>query len=129
MTQGVFSLKEMTVAEVMTPRIDIMAVRGDASEAAVIEVLRSSEHARILVDEGSLDGVTGVLHAKDMLPRLGAADPDRGPWQELVRPARASGFVHHLSAFISVRTAVSTGTKSFRWAAFASARSRRCPSR
>ena len=87
MAMGIFSLKEMTVAEVMTPRIDIVAVRADADEATVIQTLRRSEHARLLVDEGSLDNVAGILYAKDMLPRLDADAGELIPWQELIRPA------------------------------------------
>ena len=87
MAMGIFSLKEMTVAEVMTPRIDIFSVRADADEATVMRTLRRSEHARLVVDEGSLDSVAGILYAKDMLPRLGNAPEALPPWQDLIRPA------------------------------------------
>jgi CBS domain containing-hemolysin-like protein len=87
MAMGVFSLKEMTVGEVMTPRIDIVSVPRDADEASVIATLRRSEHARLLVDEGTLDEVVGIIYAKDVLPRLATDQPVRTPWQELIRPA------------------------------------------
>ncbi len=87
MALGVFSLAEMTVAEVMTPRIDIIAVDVSHTEAEVVQTLRRSEHARLLVYDGNPDGVVGVLHAKDMLPRLGAGETFTVPWQALIRPA------------------------------------------
>ncbi len=87
MAMGVFSLKEMTVGEVMTPRIDIVSVPSDADEASVVATLRRSEHARLLVDEGALDDVVGIIYAKDVLPRLATDLPQRTPWQELIRPA------------------------------------------
>ncbi|MGH7656970.1 MAG: hemolysin family protein, partial [Gemmatimonadales bacterium] len=86
MLLGVFSLGDTTVDEVMTPRLDVVAVDISAPDAAVDEVLQQSEHARLLVYEGHPDAVSGVLFAKDMLARLangGAA----APWQTLIRPA------------------------------------------
>jgi putative hemolysin len=84
MLLGVFSLADTTVAEVMTPRIDIIAVDMSASRAEVVATLRSSEHARILVYDGNPDAVIGVLYAKDILA-VGPSDPR--PWHELIRPA------------------------------------------
>lgn len=90
MALGVFSLSTMTVSEVMTPRIDIIAVDVADSEADVIATLRRSEHARLAVYDGHADAVVGMLHAKDMLPRLHNGTTPHTPWQGLIRPA---GFV------------------------------------
>lgn len=87
MALGVFSLAEMQVAEVMTPRLDIIAVDVDESEAEVVATLRRAEHARLLVFDGHPDAVVGVLYAKDVLPRLYAPEPPRDQWQTLIRPA------------------------------------------
>jgi putative hemolysin len=85
MLLGVFSLAETTVAEVMTPRIDIVAVDSSADREEVTETLRSSEHARLLVCDGHPDAVAGVIYAKDI---LAAQDADEAaPWQSLIRPA------------------------------------------
>ncbi len=84
MLLGVFSLADTTVAEVMTPRIDIVAVDSSASRDEVIETLRNSEHARLLVFDDHPDAVAGVIHAKDI---LAAAVDDASPWHALVRPA------------------------------------------
>lgn len=86
MLLGVFSLADMTVAEVMTPRIDIVGVDVAASRDEVISVLRRSEHARLLVYDSSPDTVAGVIYAKDMIATM--AEPgEQEPWQALVRPA------------------------------------------
>lgn len=87
MMRGVFSLKAMTVSEVMTPRIDIVSVPLDASEEEVVHTLRNSEHARLLVADGGPDEVVGVIYAKDVLPRVGSPVTDLPPWQSLIRPA------------------------------------------
>ena len=90
MAEGVFSLAEMTVSEVMTPRLDIIAVDVAETESAVVNTLRRSEHARLLVFDEHPDAVVGVSYAKDILPRLRGNDASREPWQQLIRPA---GFV------------------------------------
>ena len=87
MALGVFSLHEMTVSEVMTPRIDIVTVDVAQAEEDVIATLRSSEHARLLVVDGHPDLVVGILYAKDILPRLIDAEAPREKWLALVRPA------------------------------------------
>jgi CBS domain containing-hemolysin-like protein len=84
MLLGVFSLADTTVSEVMTPRIDIVAVDLSASADEVVRTLRSAEHARLLVYDGHPDAIAGVIYAKDMLARLGEAEP---PWHALIRPA------------------------------------------
>jgi CBS domain containing-hemolysin-like protein len=84
MLLGVFSLADTTVAEVMTPRIDIVAVDTSADRDEVVKTLRSSEHARILVYDGNPDAVVGVIYAKDILA-IGTDDPR--PWHALIRPA------------------------------------------
>src|SRR6185436_5983749 len=67
MLLGLFSLADTTVAEVMTPRIDIIAVDASATRDEVVATLQGSEHARLLVYEEHPDAVIGVLYAKDML--------------------------------------------------------------
>ena len=83
MLGGVFALSETIVAEVMTPRIDIVAVDLEMSRAEVTSMLRNSEHARLLVYDGHPDNVAGVLYAKDVL----AAGNGESDWTQLIRPA------------------------------------------
>jgi CBS domain containing-hemolysin-like protein len=84
MLLGVFSLADTTVAEVMTPRIDIVAVDTAVERDEVVQTLRSSEHARLLVYDGHPDAVIGVIYAKDILA-IGPEDPR--PWRALIRLA------------------------------------------
>ena len=84
MLLGVFSLADTTVSEVMTPRIDIVAVDLSASREEVVRTLRSAEHARLLVYDGHPDAIAGVIYAKDMLARL---DDAEAAWHALIRPA------------------------------------------
>ncbi len=83
MLLGVFSLADTTVSEVMTPRIDIVAVDLSADRDEVVHTLRRSEHARLLVYDGHPDAIAGFIYAKDMLASLG----DETSWHALIRPA------------------------------------------
>lgn len=85
MLLGVFSLADMTVAEVMTPRIDIVGVDLADDRDAVMAVLRRAEHARLLVYDETPDSVAGVIYAKDLIATRDAVPA--GPWQALIRPA------------------------------------------
>ncbi len=82
---GVFSLADMTVAEVMTPRIDIVAVDVADSREEVVSTLSRAEHARLPVFEGQPDAVAGVVYAKDMLAHLDD-DATAARWTALIRP-------------------------------------------
>jgi magnesium and cobalt transporter len=82
---GVFSLRQMTVEEVMTPRLDIVTVDLSFTRSQVLETLRSAEHSRLLVVDGDPDNVAGVIYAKDLLIAP-AADAEESDWHRLVRP-------------------------------------------
>lgn len=85
---GVFSLEDATVQDIMTPRLDIVALDIETEWAGVVDLLRASEHARIPVYAGTLDNITGVLRAKDLVGSTAgiAAAPAR--WQDLIRPVQ-----------------------------------------
>lgn len=85
MMSGVFALGETTVAEVMTPRIDIVAVDLAMRREEVVETLRRAEHARLLVYDGHPDNVTGVIYAKDIFAAQAVAQAEG--WTDLIRPA------------------------------------------
>ena len=85
---GVFSLGETTVAEIMTPRLDLVALDVDATWSEVIEVVRRSEHSRIPVYAGALDQITGILYAKDLVAAVAGLERAPKRWQDLVRRAQ-----------------------------------------
>ncbi len=88
MLAGVHSLRETTVADIMTPRLDIAAVEGQATWHEVVDQVSRSDHSRIPVYNESLDDLVGLLHVKDLAPRVvGPADPPSS-WQHMLRPIR-----------------------------------------
>jgi len=71
MIQGVFTLADTVVREVMTPRPDIIAVPISASLSEVVRMFVSEGLSRVLVIGESLDDVRGILIAKDLMPLVG----------------------------------------------------------
>ncbi|PID59552.1 MAG: metal transporter [Ignavibacteriae bacterium] len=67
---GLVAFKSVTVREVMTPRVDIVAVPLNISLQDLIVVIKKSGHSRIPVYKDDLDTILGVLYAKDLLPYL-----------------------------------------------------------
>ncbi|MEO0073566.1 MAG: hemolysin family protein [candidate division WOR-3 bacterium] len=65
-------LEKRTVSEVMTPRIDIVGVPDSALVRDAAATARSSGFSRLPMYHGSLDHITGIVYAKELL----TADPD-----------------------------------------------------
>jgi len=84
---GVFSLGDTKVASIMVPRVDIVGIDRDTPWSEVADRIRSAQHARLVVFDGTLDEVVGILYAKDLLPALLADVEPEGGWQALVKPA------------------------------------------
>ncbi|MQA88642.1 MAG: DUF21 domain-containing protein [Gemmatimonas sp.] len=70
MIHGVFAFSDTVAREVMTPRIDIVAVPREITLHDLIHAVVSQGHSRVPVYEGTIDNIIGVLLAKDLLPLL-----------------------------------------------------------
>jgi len=84
---GVFSLGDTMVRDIMVPRVDIVGIDLATRWSEVVDRVRSSEHARFPVFDDTLDNITGILYAKDLLPFVIDDDEPMLGWQTLVRPA------------------------------------------
>ncbi|MFJ6622895.1 hemolysin family protein [Kitasatospora sp. NPDC091335] len=60
-------LRELTAESVMTPRVDVAALQGDATASDVINLTRATGLSRFPVYTDSLDEVTGIVTLKDAL--------------------------------------------------------------
>ncbi|MGB3308008.1 MAG: hemolysin family protein [Thermomicrobiales bacterium] len=86
MIDGILSLEDMTVRDIMVPRLDIIAVDRTVSPLELIETITKAGHSRIPVYQESIDRVLGVLYAKDLLPFV-IGSTSRIPLLDLIRPA------------------------------------------
>lgn len=81
-------LRTTTAREVMTPRVDVVALQLPVTEDDVGRAVRESGHSRFPVYEDDLDHLVGVLFVKDLF-RMG----DSGPTPELIHRRLRKPFV------------------------------------
>ncbi len=86
MIQGILKVSESMVREILIPRPDIIALNEDVTIAQALEVVIEHEYARIPVYGESIDQITGILYAKDLLIHVDQGDMDV-PIKPLLRPA------------------------------------------
>ena len=70
MIRGVMSIGDRIVREVMTPRPDIGALSADTGLEASAEFVVERGFSRVPVYEDSVDNITGILYAKDVMAAL-----------------------------------------------------------
>jgi putative hemolysin len=70
MITSVIELGEQPVREAMVPRIDIVALPSTATVRDVLDRIVETGHSRIPIYQQTIDNVTGVVYAKDLLKHL-----------------------------------------------------------
>lgn len=70
MVQNLFGLDDRTLASLMLPRSDIVALDIEASSDENLKIVQGSEHARYPVYRESLEQVIGVVTTRKLLLRL-----------------------------------------------------------
>jgi len=81
--KGIVQFGNITVTEVMRPRIDVYSLAKDTPFDKVLRSVYASGYSRIPVFEDDLDNILGVLYVKDLLSYL-----DQSPnfdWMMLLR--------------------------------------------
>ncbi|MCA9622858.1 MAG: HlyC/CorC family transporter [Myxococcales bacterium] len=82
--EGVASLRELTVHDVMVPRVSIAYLSGTKTYDENIEIIRKSGHSRFpYTPTGDLDEVQGIILAKELLFHDFEDEPR---WDELTTP-------------------------------------------
>ena len=77
MLYGALDFGDQTVAQVMTPRPDIVWVGSDQTLQEALELGIQQGFSRLPVCEGSPDKIVGVIHIKDVLPYLRKGEMDK----------------------------------------------------
>jgi|TARA_R110002126_G_scaffold13118_3_gene56498 CBS domain containing-hemolysin-like protein len=66
---NVLKLRDMTVYDVMVPRVDIVSIDVDSNFHDIINIVLEKQHSRIPVYKDNLDNTFGFIHLKDLLNR------------------------------------------------------------
>ena len=85
MLEGVLSVADMQVRDIMVPRSQMVFVARDESPEALVELVVESGHSRFPVIGEDRDQILGILLAKDLL-RLQTAGTDSFEIREYMRP-------------------------------------------
>ena len=90
MIHNIFEFDDKVVSQVMTHRTDMVALDMETPLHDLLTVVTTEQYSRIPVYRKDPDHITGILHVKDLLPRLLEAPetPDAPPFdlQRLLRP-------------------------------------------
>ncbi len=85
MVEGALKVTELSVDDVMVPRVQIVAISAQSPLADVLAAVTESGHSRFPVHGEDKDEILGILLAKDLLQFFG--DPSGFDIRALVRPA------------------------------------------
>ncbi len=80
--RSVMDLRTRTVGEIMTPRIEIVALEVTAGVEEARRLFVEGGHSRMPVYEGTIDHILGVAYAKDL---LGVEEGSESPLRSLLR--------------------------------------------
>ena len=58
---------DLTVESVLTPRVDIVALDAESTLEEILSVIRSCNHSRLPVYEGTVDHITGILQIRKFI--------------------------------------------------------------
>ena len=72
----ILSLDELTAADIMQPRVDMIAVEAEETVRAALERMRGTGYSRLPVFRDDLDHIVGIVKYKDLIPAVLDGDTD-----------------------------------------------------
>ena len=73
--EEVLDAGDRPIREVMTPRLDVLALAADLTLAEAAQAVAGKPHSRYPVVDGGLDDVVGFVHMRDLLAPRPGTDP------------------------------------------------------
>lgn len=87
MITNIIELADATAGDIMTHRVDMVAVEQDTPCRAVVPLALESGNSRLPVYRRTVDDVVGILYVKDLLRLLSEPEMGDQPVTTLARPA------------------------------------------
>ena len=69
--QSALDFPDICAYEIITPRVDMIAIDIDDEEDEIRKTIENSPYSRIPVYEDSEDNIRGILYSRDLLPYIG----------------------------------------------------------
>ncbi len=85
LVQSALEFDEKTAYDILTPRVDLIAVDINEKNDKIKEIIITERYSRIPVYSGSIDNIVGILHTRDYLEAL--LKTDKPSLSELIQPA------------------------------------------
>ena len=82
--RSAIEFNDREAGEIVTPRVDVVAVERDVSVEELERIFEESGYSRLPVYEGSIDNIVGVIHQKDFFNVLRHGD---GRVASCIKPA------------------------------------------
>ncbi|WP_129729912.1 hemolysin family protein [Ectobacillus funiculus] len=70
MINNIFEFNNKTVSDLMTHRTNIVGIPMQATLDELLTIMNTEKYTRFPIYENSLDNIIGILHVKDVIPRL-----------------------------------------------------------
>ncbi|MBD3425939.1 MAG: DUF21 domain-containing protein [Candidatus Omnitrophica bacterium] len=67
MIDSILEFKELNAADIMTPRIEMVALDMTAGREDLIRQIKESQYSRLPVYVHTIDNIVGIIHSKDFL--------------------------------------------------------------
>ncbi len=83
--KSVVEFGDTVVREIMTPRLDMVLIRREATFGALREIIQAEKYSRVPVYKERVDNIEGMIIAKDLLPYSGDEHKDM-PIEPIIRP-------------------------------------------
>jgi CBS domain containing-hemolysin-like protein len=77
MLHRVFGFADLTAAQIMLPRTELVAIAADSSGDAMLDEIARAGYPTLPVYQSNLDNVIGILHVTDVIQALAAGDRDK----------------------------------------------------
>ncbi len=81
MISYVLRFKDTSASQIMTPRVETVAIEEGTSQEEIFQILRRMRHSKFPVYRGSLDNVRGIIYSKDVFLH------PRRDWHVFIREA------------------------------------------
>jgi len=95
--QSAFEFDDVQAYEIITPRVDMIAIDAESDRAEMLEQILSSPYTRIPVYKDTIDNIIGILHV-NLVMRALTEDPEADVLGSLMEPV----FVHKTTALDDV---------------------------
>ncbi|MFH1736637.1 MAG: hemolysin family protein [Actinomycetota bacterium] len=86
MIRHIFEFGDTIVREVMMPRPDMICIKETETMKDALKLIMNEGHSRIPAYKDTIDNITGILYARDLLGRLAKGD-EKIQVKQILRPA------------------------------------------